>query len=208
MGKEFQFLRSEGVYRYKESGRKLSDRQLYAQVEKVTSRAGNELERTARLLQSGEISVTDWAISSGELIRDLHRAVALIAGGGSSNMTPSDWGFAGSRIRSELTFFNAFVNEVEALPEGAVLTDAFVARAASYQHAAYVTYSQALRRRHLRNGTATLEQNILESGAEHCEGCLAATAAGSVPIGTLTQIGARDCNSRCKCRIVYMREAN
>lgn len=207
MPKAFQFSKSEGFYRYKESSRKVSDRQVYAWVESAVTEVGNDLERLAIQLQKGEISREEWALAAGREIRDIHRAVAFIANGGKANMTASTNGFLGSRVRQELAYFNAFANEIGNLPEGAELTDAFVSRAKSYYHAAYTTYAQALRRRMIASGQRLSERNILEAGAEHCQGCLDATDAGVVPIGTLVAVGARECGGRCKCRIVYFKEA-
>jgi hypothetical protein len=205
MGVAFQFLKGEGVYRYKESGRRVSDQQLYRWVENAAAAGAKNLEKYARQLQKGEISVTEWAISAGEEIRDMHRAAAMIAAGGKNNMSQSDWGFVGSRLRQELSYFNRFVNEIENLPEGAPLPGGFISRAKSYHHAVYETYASALRRRVVANDQARAEKNVLESGAEHCEGCIAATQAGEVPLGTLTPIGERECGSRCLCRIIYVR---
>ena len=203
---EYVFSKSTGNYRNKATGRKVSDRQLYGWVEDAVTRGGANLERFARQLQRGEINKAQWALSSGEEIRNMHRAVAMIANGGKAQMGPSQWGFVGSRIRSELTYFNAFASEVDNIPEGAVLTDAFVSRAKSYFNAAYTTYAQALRRRVIEASHADFEENILEAGSVHCEGCLGASAAGPVPIGTLVEIGARECGGRCRCRIVYSSE--
>lgn len=207
MPASFSYSKSEGVYRYQPSGRKVSDRQLYQWVENAVETGGANLEKYARQLQDGAISTTDWAISAGTEIRDMHRAVAMIANGGKSQMTPSDWGFVGAKVREQLSFFNGFASEVDNIPDGATLTDAFVSRARSYYHAAYTTFAQALARRVAQNGHAEMEENLLETGSEHCEGCLAATAAGRVAIGTLTPVGDRECRFRCKCRIVYIREA-
>jgi hypothetical protein len=46
------------------------------------------------------------------------------------------------------------------------------------------------------------EENIL-GDAEHCGGCVAETAKGKVPIGTLIPIGQRDCLANCHCHFAY-----
>jgi hypothetical protein len=161
------------------------------------------LGAVAEDLRAGKINDAEWALRSIEEIRNGHRAVAIIAGGGKGNMGASEWGFVGSRIRSELTYFNGFANEIGNRPDGAQLTSAFVSRAKSYGAAIYATYEQALRRRVIRDDTADFETNILESGTDHCDGCLEQTARGKVYIGELLPVGDRECGSRCRCRIVY-----
>ena len=204
---DYVFNKTDGLYRVKSTGRAITERELYQWVEDAVTAGGKNLERFARQLQGGEIDSVDWAISTGEEIRNMHRAVAMIASGGKQQMSHSDWGFVGARIREQLSYFNRFASEVDNIPDGAKLTDAFVARAKSYHHAAYETFAKALRRRIVRDGQAQFEENQLEAGAEHCEGCLAASAEGRVPVGTLTPVGDRECGSRCLCRIIYVREA-
>lgn len=202
---EYEFLKSSGRYRNKITGEFVTEQQLYEWVETTVEVAGANIEIYARQLIAGEINRAEWAISAGTEIRDMHRAVSMIAFGGKANMGPSEWGFVGSAVRREMSYFNVFASLVDETPIEA-LGEAFVSRAVSYFHSAYTTFAQALRRRIIAAGQAATELNILESGAEHCDGCLVATAMGEVPVGTLVPIGSRDCGLRCKCRIIYIRE--
>lgn len=200
---EFVFDKSTSQYRNKSNSRPVSDVKLFAEVEKAVNRGQKKLERIAKQHEKDKINRAEWVIQTGEEIKAMYRAVMMIGYGGKNAMGPREWGFVGSVVREQLTYLNSFANQID--NDLVKLDAAFVRRAASYAQSAYAAYAQAVGRRLQRDGIQGEEENILEAGAEHCEGCLNATAAGRVPIGTLTPIGHRDCKGRCRCRIVTYR---
>lgn len=200
---EFQYSKSTGNYRYKSSGHAVLPETVNGWVDKLAERMKQNLGQIAEDHRAGKITLPEWVIRTGEEIRNAHRSVAIIAAGGKGNMTQADWGFVGAQLRRELQYLNNFANEIENLPPGSKLSAAFVSRAKSYGAAIYETYEKARRRRITAEGQADLEENVLEPGAEHCAGCLEASAQGIVPLGTLTAIGDRDCKSKCRCRLRY-----
>lgn len=200
---DFVYSKSTGNYRYKSSGNAVPPERVNGWVDRLAEKAKENLGRIAEDHRTGRINLAEWVIQTGEELRNAHRAVTIIAAGGKQNMTQSDWGFAGAMIRAQLQYLNNFANIIENRPDGTELTQAFVLRAQSYAAAIYETYEKARRRRIIAEGQAELEENVLEEGAEHCVGCLEATAAGIVPVGTLAAVGDRDCGSKCRCRIRY-----
>lgn len=203
MATQYRFNRRTGEYRDAKTGKVVTPERLSRWIVTATESAESNLKTIAASLKSGKINVAEWTIQSATEITNMHRAVTMAAAGGKKAMTLSDWGFVGGRLRSEISYLNRFSSEIENLPEGARLTDAFIERAGSYADAGFATYEQAQRRRVIRDGTADEEANILEAGVQHCDDCLEQTAAGRVPVGTLLEIGARSCGSHCRCRIEY-----
>lgn len=203
MATQYRFNRRTGEYRDAKTGKVVAPERISRWIVTATESAETNLKRIAASLKSGKINIAEWTIQSAAEITNMHRAVTMAAAGGKNAMTLSDWGFVGSRLRSEISYLNRFSSEIENLPEGATLTDAFIERAGSYAQSGFATYEQAVNRRVVRDGTADEEANILEPGAQHCDGCLEATAEGRVPVGTLVPIGERECGSRCRCRIDY-----
>lgn len=199
----FIFSKKTGKYRYASNGHVVSDARIAGWIDQASKVMAEEMARAANDLRAGRINDAEWAIRSTDAIKRGHRAVAMIGAGGKANMTASDWGFVGGIVRRELQYFARFAAEIESRPDGAILTDAFVSRAKSYGAAIYSTHQQMVARRVQRDGTAQFERNVLEPGAEHCDGCIAQTALGKVPIGTLVHIGHRDCKMRCRCHIEY-----
>jgi len=206
MPTKFIFSKTTGRYRYASNGNVVPAERINGWIDSASKKMGENMAGIADDLRKGKINDAEWVIRMAEEIKNGHRAVALIAGGGRSNMSASDWGFIGSIIKRELNYLNGFANELANRPADAQLTQAFVSRAKSYSAAIYSTYEQMVRRRVLRDGQAAFEINILEGGAEHCAGCLEETARGKVPVGELVAVGHRDCAMRCRCRIEYLAE--
>lgn len=200
---DFIYSKSTGNYRYKSTGNAVPPERVNGWIDRAAETLQQNLERIAREHKDGKINLSEWVIQTGEELRNAHRAVTMIAMGGKNNMTPGDWGFVGSVVRRELAYLNGFANTIENRPPNTQLTEAFVSRAKSYGAAIYETYEKAKRRRIIRELQAELEENVLEPGAEHCAGCLEASAQGIVPVGTLVAVGDRDCGSKCRCRIRY-----
>ena len=203
---DFIYSKTTGNYRYKSTGNAVPPSRVNGWIDKAADRLKQNLGRIAEDHRAGRINLAEWVIQTGEELRNAHRAVTMIAVGGKQNMTQSDWGFVGATIRRELQYLNNFANTIENRPPSTQLTEAFVSRAKSYSAAIYETYEKARRRRIQRETQADFEENVLEPGAEHCSGCLSATAQGVVPIGTLTEIGDRECGSKCRCRIRYWKQ--
>jgi hypothetical protein len=200
---EFVFSKKTGLYRYKSNGHAVPQSRVSGWIDDVSKSMASNLEAIANDLREKKINDAEWALRSIEEIKNGHRAVAMIAAGGKGNMAASDWGFVGGTVRRELTYFNGFASEIDNRPADAELTDAFVSRAKSYGASIYSTYQQALRRRIGRDATAKFETNILEPGAQHCQGCLEETGRGTVAFGTLVPVGDRNCGTRCRCHIEY-----
>lgn len=191
-----------GVFRYP-NGEIVPPNIIRGWILAAEESAGEELRLAAELFRAAKISEIEWALRSADVIKNMHRAIAMVAAGGRDQMTFSDWGSVGNIIRRELQYFNGFAMEIDNMPPGNILTSSFVSRAASYARSAYSTYEQGVRKRVLRNNQADFEENVLEDGAKHCDGCLDESALGRVPIGTLTPVGDRDCGNNCKCMIIY-----
>jgi hypothetical protein len=78
----------------------------------------------------------------------------------------------------------------------------FIARAESYGAAVWGNAQEIARATYARE--AIFDQEHLELGdAEHCQDCLDDSARGFVSIGSLRNIGDRQCRTNCACRMVY-----
>jgi hypothetical protein len=199
---EYIFNRTEGVYRYQNSGRVVPQRQVLAWVRQSSDKAADQMERAARDYLSGKINAAEWALRSAETIRTSNRAAALIGGGGVRSMTPADWGYSGFKIREQLDYLLRFASEVDTKGREGLSPEQFIRRARSYSESVNTTYSGTQARRVARDKPFEFEENVLHP-AEHCTECLAQTALGRVALGTLVEIGKRECGPFCKCEIVY-----
>ena len=153
-------------------------------------------------LQAHTITLAEWQTQMATEIKLLHTGAAAVGRGGWAQMTPSDWGWTGQRIRAQYGWLRNFAHDVAVghqPMDGRVL-----ARAAMYAEAARSTQRE-MQRFNAQTIGRTQERNVL-GAAEHCGGCLDATSRGWVPLGSLPAIGARTCRSRCRCSIVTRSE--
>ena len=127
-------------------------------------------------------------------IRAAHRAAAMLANGG--KLTPQAAGRLGAALKKQYQFLDAFTRDIE---QGKItLGPRTVARARLYAQAAMTTYQKAVLERERAAGVALYR--LVLSPAEHCAECLADAARGFVPVGSLPEIGDRECLINCKCR--------
>lgn len=175
-----------------------------AVVRAQLGRSLTSLENEARVLSLDRmVPARDWATR----MTDVVKGSALIAGayavGGWTLLDPAMADIEAS-IHEELGYLDKFA---AALTAGQIPRDGrFIRRAMLYGGAGWALY-MLLRSRRARALAYHEERNVLDPGAEHCGGCMAETAKGWQPIGSLTPIGDRQCLSRCRCYLEYRNRA-
>ncbi len=150
-------------------------------------------------LIDGRLPLSTWQVQMMQSVKVVHLVGLATAVGGWSNLDQSDFGFVGQRIRSQYAYLREFANQLESGRQP--LNGSALARATMYADSARATHRAAQRRAAQQRGMQQ-ERNQL-GAADHCAGCLAASAAGWVPIGTLVPCGSRQCLSRCHCSLAY-----
>jgi hypothetical protein len=196
------FLWDARSARYKDpaSGRFVARAQVKQAVEQVIDGARQELARHTARLAAGVVDLPTWQAGCAQTLRALHLASAVIGKGGRGQMTPTDYGRIGARTKDQYGFLARLAAEIHS---GTVdLSNLLAAqrRIGLYADAARATYEQSSR--DSAGAVLTWERNLLGS-ADHCDECLAATASGRVPIGTLPLPGQRVCKQGCKCTLLY-----
>lgn len=184
-----------GRYRSASTGRYVPPAQVRAALDRVLDGSSGRMRALATRLQAGEIGVAEWQRSMATELRAAHVAAASSAKGGFAQMSQADYGFVGQRVRTQLGYLQRFADQVARGQQP--LNGTLLARAELYGQAARGS-AREMERREAQRGGWTHERNEL-AGADHCAGCLAATARGVVPIGTLPAVGSRDCKARCRC---------
>ena len=176
--------------------------QVKAAVEQVIDGARSELQAHTRLLAAGAMDLPAWQAQCAQTLRALHLASAVIGKGGRSQMTPADYGRIGARTKDQYGFLARMAGEIHSGTLDIANAPAVERRIGLYADAARATYEQSSRDSASNAAILTWERNVLGS-ADHCDECLAATASGRVPIGTLPLPGQRVCKQGCKCSLVY-----
>lgn len=150
-----------------------------------------------RLAEGGDLLA--FRVSMQNEIRQVVSAAAMAAHGGRAQMDASARGWLGSQVRTQYGYLSNLALE---WAQGTVSPAQLGARAQMYAESGHQVY-QAMRRRDAPSRGLTHERNVLGGARDHCAGCLAATAAGLVPLGTLVPPGGRNCVSRCRCTLAY-----
>ena len=114
--------------------------------------------------------------------------------GGRPRISASDLVYLQNRFRNQLTFLRQFS---EAILQGQLSANQVRARAGYYSSDGRLGYDEGFRSGYLSSGWQW-ERNVLAI-AEHCPGCLEATAMGWQPIGTLSPLGSRQCKFNELC---------
>lgn len=196
----FSYDQKQGTYRRKSTGQFVSRREIRQAIDDAIVREERALVRIARRLQSNAITLERWQDESAQILKNLHLWNGAAARGGWGEMTQSDYGRVGARLREQYGYLDNFAQQLER-GEARLMTGDFLTRVSMYAQAGRNTY-EAVLQNEMENVGMSEERNVL-APADHCDGCLAADAAGWVPIGTLPLPGERDCLTRCKCEIIY-----
>lgn len=157
------------------------------------------LRGIARRFNADQMSIDEFRDEmAAEIERNAWEAALLVVG-------PILWGVPAliERVRQmmqrQLAWLNGMINAIllgTQKKDGTLLR-----RAAMYAGGGWWIMNEVMRWLALSEGH-THEENVL-GVAEHCGGCVAETAKGRVPIGTLVPIGERDCLHNCRCRLVF-----
>lgn len=176
-------------------------------LDQVIAGAGSRLRALSESLNAGSISLADWQTRMAQEIKLLHVASTSAARGGWAQMSQSDWGWVGQRIRTQYQFLNNFAAQIG---DGTQQLDGrLLVRTDLYAQAARGSYEE-FRRRHLANTREVVGERRVLGVADHCstagglEGCLELAAKGVQPPGTLPPIGQSPCRGNCKCTFVMV----
>lgn len=180
------------------SGNPVAWRQIDGALDRVIQQSAQNITVMTEKLQTGAITLANWQQQMAQEMKMMHVGAAAMGNGGWANMTQSDWGWVGSRLRSEYGYLRNFAHDIATGDQP--LDGRLLNRATMYAAAARGTQREIQRRIAILNG-ALEERNLLGPAEHHCDQCPSLTSLGWVMIGTLPSVGARTCLSRCKCRI-------
>jgi hypothetical protein len=196
-----QYVWDDRAARYasKQTGRWVSGGRVRGALDAALDRGGATVATLTESLKMGRIALPDWQLQVAREIKSIHLASAALAKGGWAEMSPSDLGRAGQKIRLQYDYLKGFAADISS---GKQRLDGTLGRRAQlYVQAGRGTY-HAVEQAEMRTRGMTEERNRL-AASDHCPGCLAADAMGWVPLGTLPGIGQRTCLSKCRCSVAY-----
>ena len=181
--------------RYRDAaGRFVSPRQVRAYLDQMIDKEQRAMMRAARVFRTSNWTASDLATFERVMrdgIKTTHVLSAMAAKGGYAQMTNRDYGRVGQTVRFHYGKLEDWMRQVA---DGtAPLDGRFAMRAGMYAGASLGTYYRV-------SGDVALAAGYTDRS---CDTCVAQTARGPVPIGTLVPIGQRQCLGNCRCTIEY-----
>ena len=199
----FAFNAVAGRYIDLSTGRFISSTVVRDELELAMQSSKDSMKIISQQLIDSNMSLAEWQTAMMEHIKNANLNAAMSANGGWAQMSQSDWGFVGQRIKEQYKYLNNYANQIYTGEQG--LNGQILVRSNMYGDAARGTF-EAMRLRYqlLENGM-TEERRVL-GAADHCNGCLEQAALGWQPIGTLDEIGDEECLTNCHCTKQYRRQ--
>jgi hypothetical protein len=197
----FTWSESRRVYLYRSNGRVVSTAKLQEWVETAVTQAKSNLRGIGQALLDGAINKSEFALRSASEIRNMHRALGLLANGGRNQITVKGWGQIGGILKRELGYLQRFSALVDGI-ELSSLSSAFLNRIESYGNAGRFTYASAVRAREIAAGGME-ERNVLGGSGKSCSDCLDEAAMEWQPVGVLSEPGTRLCGPGCACSLEF-----
>lgn len=185
-------------YRSFVAGRFVSEATVRATGERFVSQSiESNIENITERFLDGKIDLATWQQRMAAELKDAHIVNACIGRGGRAQMTFSDWGRVGARLREQYRYLNRFAEEIK----NGLLSNAQISqRALMYARSARISYYDGLTSAKAM-AEFTEEQRVL-GYAEHCTDC-PDLAGYWAPIGSLPPIGMTQCLTNCKCTKIY-----
>lgn len=181
------------------TGRIVAAAEVRRALDVALDRSTSEVQRLSRELVNGRVTLAEWQLGVARQLKNAHHASAALARGGWAQMTAQDQGRLGPRVKEQYHYLANFAAQIESGQQR--LDGTFLRRVTLYTQAPRGTYHDYETRGKQEQGYTECRNEL--GAADHCEGCLAETARGWVPIGSLIPIGSRQCLSSCRCSLVY-----
>jgi hypothetical protein len=178
------------------AGRPVAPAAVRATAEALQSRTLDEVAVLSQRLTAGDLAPAAWERQMATTLRDAHLTAAALAVGGWRQL-PAYQDELTDRLTGEFTYLAGFR---AALPE---LSDAQVAaRGTLYAQGVWATYQQ-MRGALADQSGMDEERNVTDPAAESCGECDALERDDWVDLGTLPEVGTRECLANCRCEIEY-----
>jgi hypothetical protein len=206
-GKSSRYRFNSDLVRFVVNGRTVVPAAVKQQVATFTAAAEVEAATLTARMTAGTLSVAEWQTQAADLVKAVHVAAFVIGRGGVQQLADT------SGLESIVLFqLGRLLTFAKGAADGSVSDAKAIERAKLYAAAANGSFEQGHGDAWRATGVAVEMRNVLQEGAEHCEGfsnlpgCKDESARGWVPLDGMTFPGSRACLSRCLCRIEYRRK--
>jgi hypothetical protein len=172
-----------------------------AYLDAALEAAGKRMDVLANQLRSGSIDLITWEVRMRREVKVVSVYSGAAAKGGWAQMTEADLGRVGRYVQDQYKYLRGFMRDVATGKQP--LNGTVNSRSQLYANAGRPLFHRIEKAEMLVRGN-TERRSIRHSG-DSCQGCIEAAARGWGPINDpgQTEIGERDCRSRCRCGWEY-----
>jgi hypothetical protein len=187
---------NDGAARYTDArGRFVPQQETMRVLDERVAAGFDRLRAMIGPVLDGTVPLEDWQYSMAVELRRIHCQMAALGRGGWEQMTPSDWGRVGNRLRDEYKFLMGFADQIA---RGELSEAQILARLTLYENGVWSSYWKGQEDAHDEAGF-TEERRVLQP-AEHCGDCIGYAEQGWQPLGSLPAPGENSiCGNNCRC---------
>lgn len=185
------------------NGRFVSQQAVSNALQSTIDQQAKTVANLTTQFRNGGVSLAEWRTGMADAVKITHLASSALANGGWSQLTQADYGRVGQLVRQQYAYLDNFAQEIASGKQK--LDGTLERRAKMYPDGGRKTYESASRAESRIRGYD--EERNVRHAQDSCEGCLEATAAGWVAIGTLPLPGDRQCVTNCKCTLEQRKSA-
>lgn len=161
------------------------------------------MRETAQRYNDGKIDLATLEREMRSDVRALHLQGRILGAGGRPEMTQSEWGRTGWKLRQEYGYLSGFIRDVE---DGRMSAAGIVDRASKYAGSSAVDQFEEARRGAMQKAGYSEKRRVAINDEGTCSVCRDEAARGWVPIDEPGfRIGHTQCQSRDRCTIEYRR---
>jgi CubicO group peptidase (beta-lactamase class C family) len=196
----FRWDRARGVYR-DASGRFVPASTVRGYLDSALESAGARVDALANQLRAGQIDLISWEVRMRREVKVVSTYSGAAAKGGWAQMTDADLGRVGRYLQDQYRFLRGFAQDVASGRQA--LNGTVNARAQLYTQSGRALHARMERAEMVVRGKT--ERRSARHAGDSCDGCVRAEAAGwhKIEGSTVTEIGQRECRTRCRCSWEY-----
>jgi len=187
-----------GRYRNPATGRVVGLPRVRRALDRAIKSQQTRARTLAAELRNGTITLREWNAGMREVVKNTQLFSAAAGKGGWAQLTASDYGRVGQRVRAQYGYLDQFQAELRA---GLGRDGMFSRRSESYAEAGRPLYHEV--EREVQREAGKREERSRLSPAEHCLECLTEAARDWQPLGAVVPVGQRICLNGCKCYMEY-----
>lgn len=196
-----EFVWNAGAARYRSAatGQFVSRQYVQRALEARFAESAYRMRLYTDAMVLGDAPLDVWREAMAVEVRRAHLQATALGRGGWAQVTPSDWGSAGARIRSEYEYLRQFAQDII---DGKLSEAQIRSRMELYASSVNTSYWEG--DRSAKTDAGFTEERRETTPAEHCLDCLELASRGWQPIGTLPPPGVDSrCQSNCKCIMAF-----